>query len=201
MARPSILLTASLLGSILSTSLAAPNADALAVCKTLEAQYPRQVADSSIELFNLAIGLTYTETRNDYWSLANADIKPACIFFPQTAEEVQFAVVTLNKYPNAPWAVKGGGHNANVGFSSTQDGILIATHENMATTTLDSQNHAHVGPGCKWIDVAQALDPYNRAVVSGRLGVVGAAGLSLGGGLSFLSTEYVWMHPLGRQYR
>lgn len=87
--------------------------------------------------------------------------------------------------------VSGGGHNPNVGYSSTRDGILIATHPHMATTTLDENNYARVGPGCKWIDVAEALDPHNRAVVSGRLGVVGAAGLTLGGGLSFLSTEYV----------
>lgn len=87
--------------------------------------------------------------------------------------------------------VSGGGHNPNVGYSSTRDGVLIATHPHMATTTLDENNYARVGPGCKWIDVAEALDPHNRAVVSGRLGVVGAAGLTLGGGLSFLSTEYV----------
>lgn len=86
---------------------------------------------------------------------------------------------------------KGGGHNPNVGYSSTRDGVLLATHPNMATTTLDSNNYARIGPGCKWIDVAKVLDTYGRAVVSGRLGVVGAAGLTLGGGLSFLSTEYV----------
>ena len=90
-----------------------------------------------------------------------------------------------------PWGVKGGGHNPNVGFSSTQDGVLLSMEQNWATTRLDENNLAHVGPGSRWIDVATALDPYNRAVVSGRLGHVGAAGLTLGGGLSFLSTEYV----------
>ena len=88
----------------------------------------------------------------------------------------------------------GAGHNPNVGFSSTKDGVLIATHEFMATTTLDSNNLAHVGPGNRWIDVAKALQPSNRAVVSGRLGVVGVPGLTMGGGLSFLSTQYVGLH-------
>lgn len=195
MAFHSVFRTAVLLGSVVTLLkdafvLAAPNRDAIAACKTLEQKYPQQVADSPLEA-NFTLGVNYRETRQDYWSLANADVRPACIFFPTSAQEISFAVQTLNKYVNAPWGVKGGGHNPNVGYSSTQDGVLIATNENMAYTTLDSNNLAHVGPGCKWIDVATALDPYNRAVVSGRLGVVGAAGLSLGGGLSFLSTEYV----------
>jgi FAD/FMN-containing dehydrogenase len=183
------------LGIVASTVLpyayAEPNPDALAACKTLEQKFPKQVADSFAEFANPPIGVTYTETRHDYWSQANADVKPACIFFPKTAEDIQFAVQTLNKYPDAPWAVKGGGHNPNVGFSSTQDGVLIATHEHMAKTTMDDDKNARVGPGCKWIDVMKALEPFGRATVSGRLGVVGAAGLTLGGGLSFLSAEHV----------
>ncbi|PIA96174.1 Bifunctional solanapyrone synthase [Cercospora beticola] len=175
------------LGSIISTGLAAPNADAFAACKTLDDRYSDQVATTGVDF---PLGLAYTQARTSYWSLANADVKPACIFFPKTAQDIQFAVQTLNKYNTAPWAIKGAGHNPNVGFSSTKDGVLIATHEFMATTTLDSNNLAHVGPGNRWIDVAKALQPSNRAVVSGRLGVVGVPGLTMGGGLSFLSTQY-----------
>ncbi|KAF7190653.1 putative FAD-linked oxidoreductase [Pseudocercospora fuligena] len=187
---PSILSFSFILGTIVSTAHGAPNADATAACKAIQAQYPKQVAGSAFDL-NVTLAFDYTQTRNDYWSLANADVKPACIFFPGAADEIAFAVKTLNKYPTAPWSVKGGGHNPNVGYSSTQDGVLIATKENMAYTKYDPGTQlAHVGPGNRWIDVANVLQPYNRAVVSGRLGVVGAAGLTLGGGLSFLSTEY-----------
>ncbi|KAF2211247.1 hypothetical protein CERZMDRAFT_43502 [Cercospora zeae-maydis SCOH1-5] len=184
---PSTLRLALLFGSIVSTGIAAPNADALATCKTLDDSYPDQVATNGGDV---PLGLAYTQARTSYWSQANTDNKPACIFFPKTALEIQFAVQTLNKYNTAPWAIKGAGHNPNVGFSSTRDGVLIATHEFMATTTLDSNNLAHVGPGNRWVDVANALQSSGRAVVSGRLGVVGVPGLTMGGGLSFLSTQY-----------
>ena len=179
------------LTSLCSFAFADPSPNALKVCKTLEARFPQQVADSGLELNNLTLGPDYTQARTDYWSQANAQVKPACIFFPASAQDVSFAVKTLNNYTDVPWGVKGGGHNPNVGFSSTQDGVLLSMEQNWATTRLDENNLAHVGPGSRWIDVATALDPYNRAVVSGRLGHVGAAGLTLGGGLSFLSTEYV----------
>ncbi|KAM3414235.1 hypothetical protein BST61_g10892 [Cercospora zeina] len=184
---PASLRLALLLGSIVSTGLAAPNADALAACKTLDDSYPDQVATNGADI---PLGLAYTQARTSYWSLANADVRPACIFFPKTALEIQFAVQTLNKYSTAPWAIKGAGHNPNVGFSSTQDGVLIATQQFMATTTLDSNNLAHIGPGNEWLDVANALQSSGRAVVSGRLGVVGVPGVTMGGGLSFLSTQY-----------
>lgn len=170
---------------------AAASAQAKAACKLLEAEYPEEYADSELELFSLDLGIEYARQRTTYWSLANANNEPACMFFPSSAQDVAFAVSVLNNYTEVPWAVKGGGHNPNVGFSSTKDGILIALEPNMATTTLDSDNLAHVGPGSRWIDVANELDGTGRAVVTGRLGHVGVAGLTLGGGLSFLSADYV----------
>lgn len=191
----SVVSSAFALLSIVPNVVAAPSPSAKAACSVLEQQYPKQYADSSIEISNLALGVTYTEQLHAYWSQANADNKPACMFFPKTAQDIAYAVQVLNNFTSVPWAVKGGGHNPNVGYSSTKGGVLIATEPNMATTTLDSQNYAHIGPGSRWIDVATALDPYNRAVVSGRLGHVGVAGLTLGGGLSFLSTEHVRIVP------
>ncbi|CAK3906897.1 FAD-binding domain-containing [Lecanosticta acicola] len=176
--------------SLATTILADPSPNAVKVCSILTQQYPEQVGDSGLELSNLTIGLDYSAARTGYWSQANAGVKPACIFFPASTQDVSFAVKTLNNYTDVPWGVKGGGHNPNVGFSSTQDGVLLSMEQNWATTRLDEDNLAHIGPGSRWIDVATALDPYHRAVASGRLGDVGAAGLTLGGGLSFLSTEH-----------
>lgn len=173
------------------TANGAPTAQAKAACKLLESEYPDEYADSGIELFHIDLGIEYTRQRAAYWSLANADNKPACMFFPSSAQNVAFAVSVLNNYTDVPWAVKGGGHNPNVGYSSTKGGVLIAMEPNMATTTLDDDNLAHVGPGSRWIDVATELDGTGRAVVTGRLGHVGVAGLTLGGGLSFLSADYV----------
>lgn len=169
---------------------AAPTQQAVAACKLLEARYPGKYANSELEL-RVNLGIDYFRQRRAYWSQANYDNKPACMFFPSSAEDVAFAVAVLKNYTTVPWAVKGGGHNPNVGYSSTKDGVLIAMEPNMATTTLDSDNSARVGPGSRWIDVAKKLDGTGRAVVTGRLGHVGVAGLTLGGGLSFLSAEHV----------
>ena len=171
-------------------TLAAPTAQAKAACKLLEADYPGAYADSAVEL-RLDLGIQYLEQRKAYWNGANFDNAPACMLFPSTAQDIAFAVNVLNNYTEVPWAVKGGGHNPNLGYSSTKDGVLLALEPNMATTTLDTDNLAHVGPGSRWIDVAEALDGTGRAVVTGRLGHVGVAGLTLGGGLSFLSADYV----------
>lgn len=86
--------------------------------------------------------------------------------------------------------MKSGGHNPNRGFSSVDGGVLIS-FSNLASTTYNSESQtADLEPGGRWIEVAQALDPYGVTAVGGRIGDVGVGGLLLGGGLSFLSGQY-----------
>ena len=165
------------------------SADALAACRTLQTVYPNQVVYNGLGL-DPKNDYDYDQATQRYWSMANADNVPACVFLPETTDMTAFAVRVLNNYTSVPWAVKGGGHNPNVGFSSTAGGILLAM-ENMANTTLDDEELAHVGPGARWGDALAVLDAYGKAIVGGRLGDVGVAGYTLGCGLSFLSTEYV----------
>lgn len=159
-------------------------------CKTLQSAYPGQVVYGLT--LNATLNDDYNEATQSYWSKANADLinLPACVFLPTAASDVAFAVKVLNQNPSVRWAAKGAGHNPNVGFSSAGGGVLIAM-EKMNSTFLDDQNRAHIGAGSRWGPAQKVLDTYGRAVVSGRLGPVGVAGLTLGGGLSFLSTEYV----------
>ena len=168
---------------------AAATEEAQAACSAISDQFSEKVASDGIS-WDLDLNADYFEARTEYWSLANADVKPACVFLPESAQEVAYAVKVLNNYTSVPWAVKGGGHNPNVGFSSTDGGVLIAM-QNMANTTLDDNNLAHVGAGARWGEAQQQLDPHGRAIVGGRIGEVGVAGYTLGGGLSFLSGEYV----------
>ena len=49
-----------------------------------------------------------------------------------------------------------------------------------------------VGPGNDWQDVHKALEDTGVTVVGGRIGEVGVGGYVVGGGLSFLSTQYGW---------
>lgn len=46
------------------------------------------------------------------------------------------------------------------------------------------------GPALSWFDMQVALRPYQRIVIGGRLKSIGIAGLTLGGGISWLSSKY-----------
>ncbi|OLL24561.1 putative FAD-linked oxidoreductase [Neolecta irregularis DAH-3] len=121
-----------------------------------------------------------------YWSVANTNTRPPCIFQPTLAAEVSEAVKLISK-GDVLVAIKSGGHTAN-DFASTDEGLLIALG-NM--DQLDYRNgRAFVGPGGRWSQVIEQLDKYNVTVVGGRIGNVGVGGLLLGGGLSFLSPQY-----------
>ena len=51
------------------------------------------------------------------------------MFFPTSTDMVSAAVKLLNNYTDVPFAMKSGGHNPNVGFSSVSGGLLIAFKE------------------------------------------------------------------------
>lgn len=105
-----------------------------------------------------------------YWSQAAADQIPECVVLPTSAEEVSTIVTVLQKYDDVEFAMKSGGHNPNVGYSSVDGGVLIS-FANLATTTYSAkEGTVDIGPGARWGDVLTTLDPYNVAVVGGRIG-------------------------------
>ncbi|KAI5294177.1 hypothetical protein KEM56_005897, partial [Ascosphaera pollenicola] len=96
--------------------------------------------------------------------------KPKYIAYPHDAEDA-------------------GGHNANYGFSSVNQGVLIDLQK-MTKKSYDANSTlATYEPRNKFADIYEYLAPYNRTVVGARLGGVGT-GLALSGGLSYLSAQY-----------
>ena len=83
-----------------------------------------------------------------------------------------------------PFAVKGGGHATNPGFSSTQGVHISMTRFNHIDINKDSQT-VEIGAGLTWTDVYAYLVPKGLNVVGGRINGIGVAGLTLGGGESF----------------
>ena len=144
---------------------AGPSLSATAACQlisqgTAETQiYPQDAANPD-----------YIDGKTHYWSSANADLTPACVVFPTTAEELSYVVTSLLQYTSVPFAVKSGGHNSNVGFSSVNWGVLIYFSKLASTTLSSDQSSAVVGSGARWAEVLTALEPYNLAVVGGRIG-------------------------------
>lgn len=132
------------------------------------------------ETVDYALSIDYETQINHYWSAACSDLRPSCMLFPSSAEEVADIVRTLQDTDDF-FAVKSGGHMPNNGFASIQDGVLIST-KNLNQVVYDSDTQtAVIGPGLSWEDALEGLDGTNRTIVGGRLGGVGVGGYILGG--------------------
>ncbi|KAI8988985.1 FAD-binding domain-containing protein [Trametes punicea] len=115
-------------------------------------------------------------------------MQAACSVEPGTAEDVAIILQILAKN-RTPFAVKGGGHTANPGFSSTP-GVQIAMYRFNEVKYDPVANIAEVGAGLIWDDVYEALEPYAVSVVGARVTGVGVAGLTLGGGYSWKTNQF-----------
>jgi FAD/FMN-containing dehydrogenase len=86
-------------------------------------------------------------------------------------------------------SIRSGGHNAG-GLGICDDGLVIDlspikfVHVNPAARTV------RVGGGCTWGDVDHALHAFGLAVPSGIISTTGVGGLTLGGGLGYLTRQY-----------
>lgn len=99
-------------------------------------------------------------------------------------------MVLLSRLSQCPFAVKSGGHSAFAGAATIEGGITVS-FENLKGIRLSSDRKTvAVQPGNDWGDVLTALSTTGVTVVGGRIGDLGVGGLTLGGGLSFLSHEY-----------
>lgn len=174
---------------------AAPTADTISICSALYEKYQEQLVWDPLGAHGLQTApnaTLYQTTSVDYWNLHNHDNRAACVFYPSGAQDVSTAVKLLNNYTSVDFSMKSGGHNANLGFSSSNGGVLISFRPNMKSTQISGDRlTADVEPGSRWDEAITFLDPYGKAIVGGRLGHVGVGGYMLGGGLSFLSSQYV----------
>lgn len=108
-------------------------------------------------------------------------LHPTCVVRPRTTEEVVTIVNILRKRSLTKFAVKGGGHNANVEFNNIIDGVTIDL-QSINQTHVDLKTQvAQVGGGSIWQGVYDAVEPHNLTVLGGRIGVVGVGGFTTGG--------------------
>ncbi|PQE19361.1 FAD binding domain-containing protein [Rutstroemia sp. NJR-2017a BVV2] len=134
-----------------------------------------------------------------YWSVQQALVVPACRIDVTSARNIS-TVIQISKLTQCPFAVKSGGHAAEAGTSSIQNGILINMAKlNMVELSGDRSTVA-IGPGNTWYDVFKVLDPLGVSVVGGREAGVGVGGLTLGGGISYFSPRYGWACDNIRSY-
>ena len=86
-------------------------------------------------------------------------------------------------------SVRGGGHNA-AGLGICDDGLVIDLAPIRYVHVDPSSRNVRVGGGCRWSDVDHATHVFGLAVPSGVVGSTGVGGLTLGGGMGYLTRKH-----------
>ena len=116
--------------------------------------------------------------------------QPALAVQPTSARDVS-ACVDFARDHRLLISVKGGGHN--IAGTAVAEGGLLLDMARMRDVTVDPEAAlAHVGPGCLLRDVDRATQAHGLATVLGFVSETGVAGLTLGGGLGYLTRRFGW---------
>jgi FAD/FMN-containing dehydrogenase len=86
-------------------------------------------------------------------------------------------------------AIRGGGHNGP-GLGVCDGGIVIDLSRLKGIRVDQRSQTVRVEGGCLWGDVDHATHPFGLAVPSGFLSTTGVGGLTLGGGIGYLSRKH-----------
>jgi FAD/FMN-containing dehydrogenase len=116
------------------------------------------------------------------------DKYPAAVAACRDSADV-ISCVRFAREHGAEIAVRGGGHNA-AGFG-VENGALVIDLSPLRSTTVSPEDHTvRADAGCTWGDVDHATVAFGMATPSGFLASTGVAGLTLGGGIGYLSRRF-----------
>jgi FAD/FMN-containing dehydrogenase len=129
---------------------------------------------------------SYEQARQVYNAMI--DRRPAMIARCVDVADV-ISAVTFARQQQLTLAVRGGGHNgAGLG---TCDGGLVIDLSPMKGIRVDPSNRTvRVEGGCTWGDVDHATHAFGLATPSGFVSSTGVGGLTLGGGIGYLSRAH-----------
>jgi FAD/FMN-containing dehydrogenase len=116
--------------------------------------------------------------------------EPALVVQPTSVRDVAAAVRFAADH-RLLLSIKGGGHN--IAGTAIAEGGLTLDMSRMRDVVVDpGARLAHVGPGCLLGDVDRATQEHGLAAVLGFISQTGVAGLTLGGGLGYLTRRFGW---------
>jgi hypothetical protein len=119
---------------------------------------------------------------------AMIDRRPAAIVRCRDSADV-VACVRFARAHGVTIAVRGGGHNA-AGLGVWDDALVIDLSQMRGTTVDPAAGTVRVDGGATWQDVDHATVGFGMATPSGFLASTGVGGLTLGGGIGYLSRRF-----------
>ncbi|KAH8987977.1 FAD dependent oxidoreductase [Lactarius hatsudake] len=121
-------------------------------------------------------------------SIISSSQVSTCSVEPGSAADVSVILRILGS-TRTPFAVKGGGHAFNPGFSSTT-GVQISMTRFSKIERDNAMGTVDAGSGVTWDQAYAALESSGLNIIGGRIPTVGISGLTLGGGYAFTSNQY-----------
>src|SRR6185437_6599769 len=99
------------------------------------------------------------------------------------------AAVNFAREHQVTLAIRGGGHNGG-GLGVCDDGLVIDLSPMKGTHVDPAARTVRVQGGCTWGDVDHATHPFGLATPSGFISTTGVGGLTLGGGIGYLTRAH-----------
>lgn len=99
------------------------------------------------------------------------------------------AAVQFGRENSILTAVRGGGHNG-AGLGTCDDGLVLDLSAMKGVRVDHATRTVRVGAGCVWGDVDHATHAFGMATPTGFISTTGVAGLTLGGGIGYLTRRY-----------
>jgi FAD/FMN-containing dehydrogenase len=116
------------------------------------------------------------------------DRRPALIVRCVDVADV-IAAVDYGRSNKLLTAIRGGGHNGG-GLGTCDDGLVIDLSAMRGVRVDPTTRTVRVAAGNVWGDVDHATHPFGLAVPTGFISTTGVAGLTLGGGIGYLTRQY-----------
>src|SRR5436190_13086322 len=127
----------------------------------------------------------YDEARG-LWN-GDIDRRPALIARAHSADDVA-AAIRFGREHDLEIAVRGGGHSF-AGHGAGDDGLMINLSALREISVDPGAHRARCGGGATWADLDAATQANGQAVPGGQISHTGVAGLSLGGGIGWLTRK------------
>ena len=99
------------------------------------------------------------------------------------------AAVNFGRENGLLTAIRGGGHNG-AGLGTCDDGLVIDLSRMKGIRVDPAARTVRVEAGCVWGDVDHATHAFGMATPCGFISTTGVAGLTLGGGIGYLTRQY-----------